>query len=48
MRSDRGLALAAAPMLLLLALPLVGLLAGAQPAAWSSAWEHPLWAPALG
>ena len=48
MRSDRGLALAAAPMLLLLALPLAGLLVGAQPAAWSSAWEHPLWAPALG
>ena len=47
MRSSRWTLLWASPMLLLMALPVLGLLTGASPDQWVSAWQHPLLVPAL-
>ena len=47
MRFDRRIILFALPMVVLLALPLLGLLGGLSPHRMSEAWSHPLWAPAL-
>lgn len=47
MRFDRRIIVFAVPMVVLLALPLLGLLGGLSPHRMSEAWSHPLWAPAL-
>ena len=48
MRRSRWTLVWASPMLILLALPVLGLLAGASPSRWLLAWDHPLLLPALG